>query len=99
MESHPLPSTVKLRHSAGLTSAANSGAGARLRGVMEKLTQAEFQGIPSADLARRCGCSERHVNRLFRASYGSSLRAKQIELALKKAGKLLRETDGKVVHV
>ncbi|MCI0536583.1 MAG: helix-turn-helix transcriptional regulator [Verrucomicrobiales bacterium] len=60
---------------------------------------AAIQELSVAELARQCGCSERHFSRLFRAQFGFSLRARQTELRLQKAQKLLLESNSKVLYV
>lgn len=71
----------------------------RFERVMGKTSEVELQRHSPADLARECGCSERHFSRLFREVFGKSIRARQIELRLIKAQELLRESDAKVADV
>ena len=61
--------------------------------VVRKLTEVELLECSAEDLAARCGCSVRHVNKLLRGLLGMSLRAKQREIKLLKARQLLTETD------
>jgi AraC-like DNA-binding protein len=67
--------------------------------VMRKLTEVELLECSAEDLAVRCGCSVRHVNKLLRGLLGMSLRAKQREIKLLKARQLLTETDVLVEEV
>jgi AraC-like DNA-binding protein len=71
----------------------------RFSQLMAELPAAEIQHLSISELARRCGCSERHFSRLFRNYFGFSIRAKQMELRLQKAQQLLRESDTKVINV
>ena len=50
-------------------------------------------------LARLCGCSARHFNRLFHKQFGVSARKWQAELRLTKAQQLLRDTDARIAQV
>ncbi|HEY6169550.1 MAG TPA: helix-turn-helix domain-containing protein, partial [Verrucomicrobiae bacterium] len=59
----------------------------------------ELLAAPVADLARACGCSVRHFNRLFRQRFGSSFHTHQRELRLQRARQLLRESDSKITEV
>ncbi len=74
-------------------------AGERFKQLIAAAPAAEIQDISIAELASECGCGERHLNRLFRAHFGFSLRARQMELRLRKAQKLLRESQSKILHV
>src|SRR4030095_15291938 len=71
----------------------------RFKEIIAAAPAAEIQDLSVTELALRCGCSERHVNRLFRAHFGFSLRARQTEVRLQKAQKLLLESDRKVLYV
>jgi AraC-like DNA-binding protein len=66
---------------------------------MRKLTEVELLECSAEDLAVRCGCSVRHVNKLLRGLLGMSLRAKQREIKLLKARQLLTETEVSVEEV
>ena len=66
---------------------------------VRKLPEAEWPGHSTADLARQCGCSERHFSRLFRETFGKSIRARQIQLRLAKAQQLLKESEAKIAEV
>jgi len=71
----------------------------RVGRLLRQVPSAALMEHSSAELARRCGCSRRHFNRLFKESCGMSVRRYQIELRLTKAGQLLRESGAKVIHV
>ncbi len=67
--------------------------------IVEKMPEAELLNYAPHELARLCGCSPRHLSRLFKEHAGISLRAEQTELRLLKASQLLRETDAKIIQV
>jgi AraC-like DNA-binding protein len=71
----------------------------RLLKLFGEMSEAELLSQHPATLARQCGCSERHFNRLFGEYFGHSVRSKQIELRLSKAQQILRESDTKIVDV
>ena len=71
----------------------------RVRELLGRMSNAEFQSLSLDELARRCGCSPRHLNRLFHELFACSIGARQMELRLEKAKVLLQRTDGKVIHV
>jgi AraC-like DNA-binding protein len=71
----------------------------RIKVFLNQLTEAEIMDLSPVELAMRCGCSVRHFNRLFHASFGVSLRAKQAELRLLKARQLLSETNATVSSI
>jgi AraC family transcriptional regulator len=51
------------------------------------------------DLARRCGCSRRHLNRLVNEEFGCSLITLKTQLRLEKAATLLHDPEVKVINV
>lgn len=71
----------------------------RFERMMGEMPEADFGSRSVSELARKCGCSERHFSRLFRNHFGLSIRAKQVELRLEKARQLLLESDAKVIHI
>ncbi len=52
----------------------------RFRRLMGEIPEGELMLSSPEDLARRCRCTVRHLNRLFRQTYGVALRAKLQEL-------------------
>jgi AraC-like DNA-binding protein len=73
--------------------------GERFKELMGATPAAVIEEVSAAELARQCGCSERHFSRLFRARFGFSLRTRQTELRLQRAQKLLLESNSKVLDV
>jgi AraC-like DNA-binding protein len=71
----------------------------RFRQIISEIPEAGLRDCSLADLARSCGCSKRHVSRLFRNFFGVSVSQKQRDLRLEKAKLLLQESDAKVIHV
>lgn len=74
-------------------------AAARVEALLRRLPESAVMGQSLKELARQCGCSERHFSRLFRDHCGMSVRTRQVQLRLEMAGQLLRESDAKVIHV
>jgi AraC-like DNA-binding protein len=67
--------------------------------VFEKLSSAELVGLSVPELARKFGCSRRHLNRLFHQHFGVSVAALRMEMRLLRAVALLRNLDAKVISV
>jgi AraC-like DNA-binding protein len=51
------------------------------------------------ELARLCGCTTRHFNRLFRTAFGHSPRAQRAEMRLLKARSLLQSSDESLAEI
>jgi len=64
-----------------------------------QMPETELINHSSDELARLCGCSSRHFNRLFQQQFGVSARARQTELRLLKSRQLLAGSDDKIVNV
>lgn len=71
----------------------------RFEQMIERLPDSDLMNYPSERLAELCGCSTRHLRRMFRKHFKTSIRAKQTELRLEKARQLLAETDEKIITV
>jgi hypothetical protein len=74
----PLPNSVDESDAAASPTAAE-----RFRRLMGEIPEGELMQSSPDDLARRCRCTVRHLNRLFRQTYGVALRAKLRELQLR----------------
>ncbi|HMJ65723.1 MAG TPA: helix-turn-helix transcriptional regulator, partial [Candidatus Binatia bacterium] len=87
----------------GPKAASNNGAflpaSKRVELLLRQLPEAELLNHSVEDLAAHCGCSVRHLGKLFRSFFGISLRGKQQELRLLKARQLLSETDTRIIDV
>jgi len=71
----------------------------RFHQIISQMPDLEILQHTPEDLARLCGCSPRHFNRLFREYFGESPRGRQTELLLLKARQLLWDTEAKVVQI
>ncbi len=71
----------------------------RFHQLITQMPDSEIINHSPEQLARLCGCSPRHFNRLFRKHFGASARARQTELRLLKARQLLCDTEAKVIEV
>jgi AraC-like DNA-binding protein len=71
----------------------------RFHQLIAEMPDSEIINHSPEQLARLCGCSPRHFNRLFRKYFGASARARQTELRLLKARQLLCDTEAKIVQV
>jgi AraC-like DNA-binding protein len=71
----------------------------RLAELAARLPESEFLGRSTAELARECGCSERHLRRLFVDRFGVPLLRRQIEWRIERAKQLLLETDAKIIDI
>jgi AraC-like DNA-binding protein len=74
-------------------------AGERFDEIIARMPDAELIEHSSEELARLCGCTPRHFNRLFRTRFGSPTRMHQTELRLLKARQLLDASDVPVAEV
>lgn len=88
-----LPAHVPVEHDSQLT------AMARFEELIRKLPEAELRYLSAAELAKLCGCGERHFRRLFKDHFGHALALKKTELRLVKARELLAETNSKIIDV
>ena len=86
----PARSTV-LRHP--------SGAKARFQQIISRMPEWELIQHSSEELARLCGCTPRHFNRMFRVRFGAPPRIKQAELRLRKACQLLENSGEAVAEI
>ena len=71
----------------------------RFQQLIAKMPDMEIINHTPDQLARLCGCSPRHFNRLFHRHFGVSARARQTELRLFKSCQLLSSSDAKIIDV
>jgi len=71
----------------------------RVQVLLRQISEVELADVSPQELAARCGCSLRHLNKLFHGFAGISLRSKQMELRLMKAQQLLAETSLRVMDI
>lgn len=67
--------------------------------LVGQMTENDLMSCTVEALARKCGCSTRHLNRLFQESFHISLSARQTELRMLRAAHLLRETHLRISQV
>lgn len=67
--------------------------------VFKELSTQELLTLSVGELARKFGCSRRHLNRLFHQYFGFSVAALKMEVRLRKAVALLRDPDIKVSNL
>jgi len=71
----------------------------RFEQIICRMPDAELVQRNSVELARLCGCTPRHFNRLFRKHFGAPTRVRQTELRLLKARRLLEESTQTVGQI
>ncbi len=71
----------------------------RFEEILARIPDADLIHYSAEKLAEMCGCSLRHFRRMFRKQYQTSVRARQTELRLEKARRLLQETDDKITSI
>lgn len=67
--------------------------------VFERLSVDELLSLSVEELAAKCNCSRRHINRLFHQHFRFSVGALKMEIRLLKAVSLLRNPAAKVINV
>jgi AraC-like DNA-binding protein len=73
--------------------------GDRVNDFITHLSESQLQGLSVSDLARKCGYSRRHLNRLFHKNFGRSIAGLKMRMRLEKAAALLRASEGKIIDV
>lgn len=71
----------------------------RFRELVGQMTENDLIHANVEALAEQCRCSTRHLNRLFQESFQISLSARQTELRMQRAAKLIKETQLKISEV
>ena len=64
-----------------------------------RVPESELLRRSGAELAAQCGCSERHLRRLYTARFGKPLLQRQLESRIQRAKRLLLETDAKIIDI
>jgi AraC-like DNA-binding protein len=67
--------------------------------IISRMPDAELIQHSSEELARLCGCTPRHFNRLFRVRFGTPTRVRQTELRLLKARQLLEASRQPIAEI
>ena len=73
--------------------------GFRVLEVFKNIPLDQLLNLPVGELAVKFGCSRRHLNRLFRQCFGSSVAALRMELRLLRAVTFVRDTNNKISQV
>jgi AraC-like DNA-binding protein len=71
----------------------------RFAELSEQLPESELFGLSLGDLARQLHCSERHLGRLFRQTFGVPFRSHQIELRLHHAREMLSDASINIASI
>jgi AraC-like DNA-binding protein len=79
--------------------AAQADAKERLRALFSQTPASALLELSFSELARRAGCTPRHLSRIFGELAGMSFREKQVETRLARATELLATTEAKMVDV
>jgi AraC-like DNA-binding protein len=75
------------------------GSGNRFAELVARVPESGLLNHSAKELARQCGCSERHLRRLFVQRFGVPLLQRQIAWRIERAKKLLVETEAKVIDI
>ena len=67
--------------------------------IVARMPDADLIRYSSEELARLCGCTPRHFNRLFRIRFGAPTRARQTELRLLRARQLLETSHDAIGQI
>ena len=71
----------------------------KLAELTARVPESELLSCSAGELARECGCTERHFRRLFASRFGASLKQLQIEWRIEQAKKLLLEANAKIIDI
>lgn len=93
------PLTDTLRRGLQPARPGGNGAGDRVASVLEKVKESDLLHLPVTEIAKRCGCSRRHLNRLVRERFRCSVLTLKIRLRLEKAALMLNDSGVKVITV
>lgn len=80
-------------------SGASESAQQRLTAWLATFNREELSSMSVVELAKRYGCSGRHLSRLFHREFGVSVRQRQIALRMEAARELLRNDRLRVIEV
>jgi AraC-like DNA-binding protein len=71
----------------------------KLADLAARIPESELLSRTTSELARECGCTERHLRRLFAERFGAPLLQRQIQWRIEQAKQLLRQTDAKIIDI
>ena len=77
----------------------DTGTEARVAGLLQHMPHAQIQALSIDELARRCGCSRRHLNRVVNKHFGCSVAQLKLDVRLERAVELLRNSGSKIIDV
>lgn len=75
------------------------GAETRVAGVLRHMPRELILGLSIDEVAQRCGCSRRHLNRIAKKHLGYSFVQFRLEARLERATELLRDSNSKIIDV
>jgi len=67
--------------------------------MFTELTSLELINLSVVELAKKFGCSRRHLNRLFHLQFGVSFSALRMEMRMLRSVTLLRDPEAKIIRV
>lgn len=77
----------------------DTGTEARVAGILRHMPHAQIQALSIDELAHRCGCSRRHLNRIVNKHFGCSIAQLRLDVRLERATELLRNSNSKIIDV
>ena len=72
---------------------------ARVAGILRHMPHDQIQTMSIDEVAQRCGCSRRHLNRVVNKHFGCSIVQLKLEVRLERAIELLRNSNSKIIDV
>jgi AraC-like DNA-binding protein len=70
-----------------------------IAGVLRGLPESDLRDLSVDELSARCGCSRRHLTRVFGQLFGHSIMTHRMSLRLEQASELLRSSDAKIIDI
>lgn len=71
----------------------------KLADLAARLPESELLSHSAEELARECGCTERHLRRLFLRQFGISLKRSQIQWRVEQAKAALADSGDKIIDI
>jgi len=75
------------------------GAEARVAGVLRHIPRDQIHALSIDEMAQRCGCSRRHLNRVLSKRLGCSIVQLRLDVMLERAVGLLRNPNSRIIDV
>src|SRR5690606_31613210 len=73
--------------------------GEQIDQILRSLSVDELLALSIDDLAKKCGCSRRHLARLFQKQCGVSVSGLKMEMRMLRAVSLLRDPSAKIISI